>query len=58
MSLPLPVSPTGAIASELEGLRRVWWLLFLLGLASVVLRFLAISSTFVATWLPWFLRRC
>jgi uncharacterized membrane protein HdeD (DUF308 family) len=30
-------------------LRRVWWLFFVLGLVSIVVGFLAISSTFVAT---------
>src|SRR5262245_29599790 len=49
MSLPSLLSPGGAIADEVASLRRMWWLLLALGLVTVVVGLLAISSTFVAT---------
>src|SRR5262249_44543739 len=39
----------GVVAEEMAGLRRIWWLLFALGLVSVIVGFLAISSAFIAT---------
>ena len=41
--------PAGSLHEERVNLRRVWWLFFVLGLVSIVVGFLAISSTFVAT---------
>lgn len=49
MSFSSPPSPVSMLAEELTNLRRVWWLLLILGLVSVVVGLLAISSTFVAT---------
>lgn len=49
MSPLLPVSPAGAIGDELAALRSSWWLLLILGLVSVVVGFLAIGATVVAT---------
>ncbi len=49
MSLPLPVSPVGALADELASLRRLWWMFLLMGLVAVVVGLLAIGSTFIAT---------
>src|SRR5262249_40117168 len=49
MSLPLPVSPAAALAEEFASLRRIWWLLLLLGLVSIFLGLVAISSTYIAT---------
>src|SRR5262245_34910889 len=49
MSLPLPASPAGVLHDELVSLRSRWWLFLLLGLVSVVVGMLAISSVFVAT---------
>lgn len=49
MSLSMPVSPAGSIAHEVESLRRIWWLVLIFGLVSVIVGMMAISSTFVAT---------
>jgi uncharacterized membrane protein HdeD (DUF308 family) len=42
-------TPLTPLYHERVNLRRVWWLFFILGLVSVVVGFLAISSAFVAT---------
>jgi uncharacterized membrane protein HdeD (DUF308 family) len=42
-------APVGPAADERAHLRRAWWIIFALGLVSVVVGLLAISSTFVAT---------
>jgi len=49
VSLPLSASPVGAIADELANMRRHWWILFILGLATVIIGMVAISSGFIAT---------
>jgi uncharacterized membrane protein HdeD (DUF308 family) len=49
VSPSLPVSPAGALADEIASLRRLWWLLLVLGLVSVIVGLLAIGSTFIAT---------
>ena len=41
--------PVAAPHDERMHLRRMWWLFFILGLVSIVVGFLAISSTFIAT---------
>src|SRR5262245_54139736 len=48
--MSLPLSTSSALTSdERASLRPVWWLFLLLGLVSVLVGFLAISSAFVAT---------
>jgi uncharacterized membrane protein HdeD (DUF308 family) len=42
-------SPAGPLYDERVNLRRVWWLFLALGLVSIIVGFLAISSAFVAT---------
>ena len=44
--------PAGSLHEERVNLRRVWWLFFVLGLVSIVVGFLAISSRYIAltTW--------
>ncbi|MCI0463547.1 MAG: DUF308 domain-containing protein [Gemmataceae bacterium] len=49
MSLPSQPPPASAPLDERARLQRVWWLLFALGLVSVIVGFLAISSTFIVT---------
>ena len=49
MSLTSTVSPATRPYDERASLHRVWWLFFALGLVSVVVGFLAISSAFIAT---------
>jgi uncharacterized membrane protein HdeD (DUF308 family) len=49
MSLPLPASPASLPVHELATKHRLWWQILILGLVSIVIGFLAISSTFVAT---------
>jgi uncharacterized membrane protein HdeD (DUF308 family) len=49
MSLSLQEVPTRAPYDEPATLQRHWWLLFALGLVSVVVGLLAISSTFIVT---------
>ena len=41
--------PAGPPHDERGHLHRVWWLFFVLGLVSIIVGFLAISSTFIAT---------
>jgi len=41
--------PANTLHHERVHLRRVWWLFFIMGLVSIVVGFLAISSTFIAT---------
>src|SRR5262245_21335953 len=48
MSLPLSTTPAGLIGEELAILRRAWWLLAILGVVSIIVGLLAISSYFVA----------
>ena len=52
MSLSFPASPAGAPYDERASLRSVWWLFFALGLVSVIVGFLAISSRYIVitTW--------
>ena len=49
MSQASPEALAAPAYDERVNLRRVWWLFFVLGLVSIVVGFLAISSTFVAT---------
>jgi uncharacterized membrane protein HdeD (DUF308 family) len=49
MSLPFSVSPVGASYDERASLRPVWWLFLALGLISILVGLLAISSVYVAT---------
>jgi uncharacterized membrane protein HdeD (DUF308 family) len=49
MSLPLPAPPASLQVDELATRRRLWWQILILGLVSIVIGILAISSTFVAT---------
>src|SRR5262245_37740364 len=49
MSLLFPASPAGPLSDEGAGLGRAWWLFLALGLVSIVVGLLAISSVFVAT---------
>jgi uncharacterized membrane protein HdeD (DUF308 family) len=49
MSFAGPISATGALIDERASLRRFWWLFFFLGLASIIVGFVAISAAFVAT---------
>jgi uncharacterized membrane protein HdeD (DUF308 family) len=49
MSLPLSTYAAAAQQEERAILRPLWWLFLLLGLVSVIVGFLAISSAFVAT---------
>jgi uncharacterized membrane protein HdeD (DUF308 family) len=49
MSHTVTVSPGAPSYDERASLRRVWWLFFALGLVSVIVGFLAISSTVIAT---------
>jgi uncharacterized membrane protein HdeD (DUF308 family) len=49
VSLSIPTSPAGAAYDERASLRRLWWLFLALGLVSVIVGLLAISSAFVAT---------
>jgi uncharacterized membrane protein HdeD (DUF308 family) len=49
VSFPLSGSVAGPLHEEHLSLRPVWWLLLALGLVSVVVGFLAISSVFIAT---------
>jgi uncharacterized membrane protein HdeD (DUF308 family) len=49
VSHAVPDAPGAPLISERANLRRVWWLFFALGLVSILVGFLAISSTFVAT---------
>jgi uncharacterized membrane protein HdeD (DUF308 family) len=45
----LPVSPIASMHDELTSLRNHWWLYFTLGLVTVIVGFVAISSVVVAT---------
>jgi uncharacterized membrane protein HdeD (DUF308 family) len=49
VSLTSQAPPAGALHEERVNLRRVWWLFLALGLVSIIVGFLAISATFVAT---------
>lgn len=49
MSFPLAASSSGAPLDERATLQRHWWVFFVLGLVSVIVGFLAISSTFIVT---------
>jgi len=42
-------APVPCMSHELSGLRHSWWLVLILGVLSIVVGMLAISSTFVAT---------
>jgi len=47
--LLFPTSPAGPLYDELASLRPAWWLFLALGLVSIIVGFLAISSAFIAT---------
>jgi uncharacterized membrane protein HdeD (DUF308 family) len=47
--LSLPAAPTGLPADERASMRPLWWLFLAFGLVSILVGFLAISSTFIAT---------
>jgi uncharacterized membrane protein HdeD (DUF308 family) len=49
VSLLLPASPAGPLHDERAQLRGVWWLFLVLGLVSIIVGCLAISSSFIAT---------
>lgn len=49
MSLSVPPSSPNTLHEECVNLQRIWWMLLLLGLISLVLGFVAISATFVTT---------
>jgi uncharacterized membrane protein HdeD (DUF308 family) len=49
MSVSLPEAPPSPLSDERADLRRVWWAFLVLGLVSVLVGLLAISSAFVAT---------
>jgi uncharacterized membrane protein HdeD (DUF308 family) len=49
MSLPFQASPLRSLSDERASLGRARWLSFLLGLVSIIVGLLAISSAFVAT---------
>jgi uncharacterized membrane protein HdeD (DUF308 family) len=49
MSLPLSASPAAHARDEIAVLHRRWWVFFVLGLVSVIVGFIAISSTFIVT---------
>ena len=47
--LLFPMSPAGPPYDERASLRPAWWLFLALGLVSIIVGFLAISSAFIAT---------
>jgi uncharacterized membrane protein HdeD (DUF308 family) len=49
VSLLSPATSAGPLLDERSSLRGVWWLFLILGLVSIVVGFLAISSSFIAT---------
>ena len=49
MSLPFTAAPAAPTSEELARLRHAWWLFLALGVVSVIVGLLAISSTFIAT---------
>ena len=49
MRLPFPMSSAGPPYDERGELRPAWWLFLALGLVSIIVGFLAISSAFIAT---------
>jgi uncharacterized membrane protein HdeD (DUF308 family) len=49
MSFLVPASSPGTLYDERASLRPSWWVFLALGLVSVLVGFLAISSTFIAT---------
>jgi uncharacterized membrane protein HdeD (DUF308 family) len=49
VSFPLRASAAGLLTEERANLRRAWWLFLILGLASIIVGLLAISSVYVAT---------
>ena len=49
MRLPFPMSSAGPPYDERASLRPAWWLFLALGLVSIIVGFLAISSAFIAT---------
>jgi uncharacterized membrane protein HdeD (DUF308 family) len=49
MSLSMPAAPAGLPYDERAHLRRAWWLFLALGLVSIIVGLMAISSTVIAT---------
>ena len=49
MRLPFPMSSAGPAYDERASLRPAWWLFLALGLVSIIVGSLAISSAFIAT---------
>src|SRR5262249_62066806 len=49
MSIPSPVTGGNRLHDERANLSRVWWLFLIMGLLSIVVGFVALSSYFIAT---------